>query len=223
MPGWQDDVVEIEIYRGNTMLLGTGFLVGGNDVVTAAHVARELAGADFAVAHLGPQPGGGFAAEIPIAGGNWLALEGPYTADDVAVDVGLLTLAAPVAPADGFFVLADATALGLPAEARTAGFPAALGGTLQEVALGAVTYADAPAWPGGGKELAFYDAAALMPGSSGSPLFVEDPTTGQEIAFGLHAAGEDGTNLRLGPTFDAALLELLGGWAAANDDWIVGA
>jgi V8-like Glu-specific endopeptidase len=223
MNDWHDDMVDIEIYRGGLVFSGTGFLVGGNDVVTAAHVAQLLPGADLAIAYVGRDEFGGYDVAVPIAGSQWLGIPDPYTVDDVAVDVGLLTLASPLTSDDGFFALGSVDRFGYPGQAVTAGYPAALGGDLlQAVSLGGIGYADAPSYAGGSLDLAIYDAAALTPGTSGSPLWVHDPGADINIAFGLHAAAASEGSQRMGPTFDDAVLATLQSWALANDaGWLM--
>ncbi len=201
-----DLIADIEVFDGFFTNEGTGFLVGPNDLLTAAHVV--LSGTGGPLTYPFSVRIGGVTTTARVAG--WFDFEsqqfGFNAAGEDQYDIALLTLNDPIGEDLGYFELsAD------PADRRTmltvGSYPAqTYNGNLYVEADIFAFYDD------GFGHIEFF-SSEVEGGSSGAPLFFEED--GVFTALGVFASG--GGNVGYAGLFAPDTLEIIEGWIAGND------
>ncbi len=226
-PPWSA-VVELNISFPWGEVLATGVMIGPNDLLTVGHAVYSADYGGYATAIVASPARSGRLDPFGIANSVAFQVDPRWVENDrlgapldpFGYDYALVTLDRPVGSATGFLpvgVLDDPIGVAV----QAAGYPADKGYDFLYRTEGTVDSADIDT-------LFFADDLDLLPGQSGSPVFVTDPATGQAtvvglISFDYHEPPYANGVLRINPEYR----ETIAWWSASNDatagaDWIEG-
>jgi V8-like Glu-specific endopeptidase len=221
-------VVELQItFPDNQHFVGSGVMVGPNDVLTAGHVVYSYADGGFATSILATPELNGKSAPFGSAYmtrettyNTWIAYSKahPGLTAPGDMDIALFSLNKNIGNNSGWMsygynnnnsTFASGTIL------NTAGFPAAGGynGLQEEFSAGAIAGLSSD-----GSAIEYYQSQiTTFGGQSGSPVWAYYPSTGQRIVYGIHVGGSGTpTSENFATRITQGIFNDIGSWIKAD-------